>query len=376
MRFKRKALLEHLLQKERIAKADSEDLALFLRQAFGENRKQSRKHLLKLRRTVVASLQQRWKSSHRTKRVFEKTNRQWLEGEECLEDPTCGSPGRSRGRPALPFRAKGRRAKLLATADLRRSVSTPQLVFAAASAVHQEGRRQESKLLEVAGSPRRGSLLVSKASATPEPHGSYTEVEALALMTDLDLTTAQYNNMRQSAVERGCSLYPSYKRVTKVKSDCLPPTETITLLPDQAQVELQPLLDHTAARLLQLQEPVLEVLTEGGPIQLVLHCKWGMDGSSGHSQYKQAGVRQDDQMFVTTLVPLQLQTEHGTVVWRNATPSSTRFCRPIRLQQAKENKALTEQELQRVNSEISTLQPLRTEAAVVRYQLTMSMVSK
>ena len=80
-------------------------------------------------------------------------------------------------------------------------------------------------------------------------------------------------------------------------------------------------------------------------------------------------------MFATTLVPLQLQTERGVVIWRNATPSSTRFCRPIHLQLAKETKDLTEQELQRVGSQIGALQPFRTPTAVIRYQLTMSMVS-
>ena len=313
------------------------------------------------------------------------TNQSWLAVEECLLEPVCTTAGGTtaggttadggRGRPALPFAEKGRRARQKATADLRRSASTPVLVFAAASAVRQEGRRRESHLLEEAGSPRRGSLLVARATATHEPHAAYTVDEALALLVDLDLTTAQYHSMRMSAVERGCQLYPAYKKVAKAKAVCLPSQEAISVLPDQAQVDLQSLLDHTAARLLQLQKPVLEGLTDAPPIPLTLYCKWGMDGSSGHSQYKQAGVRHDDQMFVTTLVPLRLQTERCVVVWNNATPSSTRFCRPIRLQLAKETKDLTELELQRVRSQISDLQPYKTQSAVIHYDLTMSMVS-
>ena len=193
---------------------------------------------------------------------------------------------------------------------------------------------------------------------------------------DLDLTKAQYSSMRLSAEERGCKLYPAYKRVAKVKTECLSPASAFTVLPDQAQVELQPLLDLTAARLLHLQKPVLDSLPERWPVQLALHCKWGIDGSTGHSQYKQAGVHQDDQMLVTTFVPLQLETEEGVMIWRNPTPSSTRFCRPIRLQLDKETKAVSQEELQRVGAEIGALQPLSTPTAVVRYELTMTMVSR
>ena len=247
---------------------------------------------------MLLQLLRRWKASTRVKGFFEKTNYLWLAVEVCLEEPICRSPGGNRGRPALPFKAKGHRAKLNATADLRRSVSTPQLVFSAASAVHKEGRRQQSKLLEEAGSPRRGSLLVARAAGTPEPHGAYTELQALqlALMVDLDLTKAQYTSMRLSAAERSCQLYPSYKKVAKAKAACVPPPEAIAVQPDQAEVRLQPLLDHTAARLLELQQPVLESLTDQRPLQLTLHCKWGVDGSTGHSQYTQSGVRQDDQI--------------------------------------------------------------------------------
>lgn len=337
---------------------------------------------MKLQQSFLPKLRARWKTCRRIKARFEEKNDKWLHVVECLDIPVCqeaaenvDTPGGSRGRPALPFREKSRRAKQQATAELRRSATTPELVFSAASAVHQEGRRRAARLLEEAGSPGRGGLLVSRAAETPEPHHSLTTEEALAVTVDLDLTKAQYSNMRLTAEEHGCKLYPAYKRVAKAKAECLPPASAFTVLPDQAQVDLQPLLDKTATRLLQLQKPVLDSLPGRLPIQLVLHCKWGIDGSTGHSQYKQAGVQQDDRMLVTTLVPLQLETGVGEVIWRNPTPSSTRFCRPIRLQLATETKAVSQEELQRVGAEISALQPLSTPTAVVRYELAMTMVS-
>ncbi|KAF0289881.1 hypothetical protein FJT64_011887 [Amphibalanus amphitrite] len=180
--------------------------------------------------------------------------------------------------------------------------------------------------------------------------------------------------MQQRGKKVGCSLLPSYKRVSKAKAACLPPQSAIAVEPDQARVKMQQLLNHTATRLLQLQAEVLSSVTTDFPAHLTLHCKWGMDGSSAHSQYKQTGVAQDDQMFIVSLVPLQLETRSGAIVWRNATPSSTRFCRPLSLQFAEETKALTEDELQRTRAEIAELQPLVTDAAIVTHMMTMTMV--
>ena len=215
---------------------------------------------------------------------------------------------------------------------------------------------------------------MKRLSSMRESHGTYTDEQALSVMIDAGLTKSQYTMMQQRGKKVGCSLLPSYKRVSKAKTACLPPQNAIAVEPDQARVKMQQLLDHTTARLLQLQAEVLSSVTTDFPAQLTLHCKWGMDGSSAHSQYKQTGVPQDDQMFIVSLVPLQLETHSGAIVWRNATPSSTRFCRPLSLQFAKETKALTEDELQRTRAEVADLQPLVTDAAIVTHMMTMTMV--
>ena len=49
------------------------------------------------------------------------------------------------------------------------------------------------------------------------------------------------------------------------------------------------------------------------------------------------GTKTDANMFVTSLVPLQLVfadaiDNHNVVLWKNPRPSSPRFCRPIKLQ--------------------------------------------
>ena len=138
---------------------------------------------------------------------------------------------------------------------------------------------------------------MKRLSSMRESHGTYTDEQALSVMIDAGLTKSQYTMMQQRGKKVGCSLLPSYKRVSKAKTACLPPQNAIAVEPDQARVKMQQLLDHTAARLLQLQAEVLSSVTTDFPVHSS-HCtlKWGMDGSSAHSQYKQRCVPQDDQI--------------------------------------------------------------------------------
>lgn len=50
---------------------------------------------------------------------------------------------------------------------------------------------------------------------------------------------------------------------------------------------MQALLDHTARRILQTQVEVIKSLPQDKVENLTLIFKWGCDGSSGHSNYKQ-----------------------------------------------------------------------------------------
>ena len=85
-------------------------------------------------------------------------------------------------------------------------------------------------------------------------------------------------------------------------------------------------------------------------------CKWGYDGSSSQSQYKQGGASDDGQILHTSLVPLQL-LYGNCVVWQNRTPSSTRFCRPLKLEYVRETKEVNVREDAFWKDQVSELQP-------------------
>lgn len=73
-----------------------------------------------------------------------------------------------------------------------------------------------------------------------------------------------------------------------------------------------------------------------------MFTKWGCDGSSDQSGYKQSfnqiqdGNISDEYMFMISMVPLCLTSTDQNVIWNNDRPSSTRYCRAIKFEYVKE----------------------------------------
>ena len=93
-----------------------------------------------------------------------------------------------------------------------------------------------------------------------------------------------------------------------------------------AEVSLQSLVDHTVRRIVELQKECFVNINED-PITAIY--KWGCDGSSGHSTYRQRfsdaeSLRIDENIFAVCIVPLQIKMG-DVILWENSRPSSTRF---------------------------------------------------
>lgn len=106
--------------------------------------------------------------------------------------------------------------------------------------------------------------------------------------------------------------------------------------------------------------------------QLCLYSKWGFDGSSGHSSYKQAfhgSDASDSAVFITCVVPIRLVC--GTkIIWQNPSPASTVYCRPLKIQFKKESTELSIAEKTRVENEIQNI--LNTTTVLQERQLKVS----
>lgn len=93
--------------------------------------------------------------------------------------------------------------------------------------------------------------------------------------------------------------------------------------------------------------------------ELTFEYKWGMDGASGQSEYKQVFKNCtdgaiDSSILMISLVPLAI-ISGSVILWINKQASSTKYCRPIRFMFAKETKESVQREYSSVQDEIDQL---------------------
>lgn len=130
---------------------------------------------------------------------------------------------------------------------------------------------------------------------------------------------------------------------------------------------MQALLDHTVDRILLTQMDVVKSLSPENIAKFILICKWGCDGTSSQSTYKQNftnddGSKSDVNIFFTSIVPLQLvvddqETNARLVAWKNPRPSSPHFCRPIKIQFLYESTEATRDEMEYIKQQEHNLVP-------------------
>ncbi|KAF2887913.1 hypothetical protein ILUMI_18260, partial [Ignelater luminosus] len=115
-----------------------------------------------------------------------------------------------------------------------------------------------------------------------------TMKEALAPLLDLKLTRHQYITLRYAFKQKKLkTVLPSYNNVIKAKRKCYPDEQSIVVTDNSAELNLQPLLDHTVSRIAQMQENVLlSCKNECAELDLKMIYKWGSESSGSHSSYK------------------------------------------------------------------------------------------
>ena len=197
----------------------------------------------------------------------------------------------------------------------------------------------------------------TSSSATIRP---YSPEEALGLIVDLGLTKEDYITMRLGAKEREADIYPSYHVIAEAKRKCYPANIKIT--ENEAVVPLLDLLTHTIQRLAQVQADVILQNISEDCDTIEVYYKWGLDGSGGHSIYKQNFANNseyaDSNIILCTIVPLEMCESNGNnkkIYWKNTTPSSTRYCRPIRFKIKKENVQNMKEEYNEIQTQILQL---------------------
>lgn len=141
----------------------------------------------------------------------------------------------------------------------------------------------------------------------------------------------------------------------------------------KCEVSLQNLLKHTVERLLAFLNLNF---SDDDDTSLVLRLKYGFDGTNANV-YKQKSENNvyTSSIFCSSLVPLELVDKATNMVfWRNPRPSSTRFCRPIKMMYEKETEELCRREEAELKTQISELQDIRWRGCTVGFEMSLTMI--
>lgn len=335
---------------------------------------QSEKSLTSSLRLFYKHLSWRWKKSNRTLKIFTTKYESWLE--KVYELPydlysisTHESASTSSSSDNKPFDDITDRHKRRRTADLRASNSADILLYAAKQKLSSDGSSDFAKVLDYLIKNPTNIERVRDFCENKFKTPLLSKEKCLALFLSLNLSKQQYIELRQTCIDNGTNQWRSYYEIQQTKAECYPPKNKIT--ETFAFIELQALLDHTTTRLLQVCKENVNLHTN-----LTLICKWGFDGASNQSTYKQHFVNEnalDSSVFVTSLVPIKL-TNGSDIIWMNEYPSSTRYCRPIRFHFTHENAEICKKEYERMEHEINNLISTKCGNVTVNYDMLFTMI--
>lgn len=324
----------------------------------------------------------RWRECSRNNVRFMQKYRDWLGHEivfpELVRNRLISSDvpsTSSRGRPSKAFDDCSDVIKRRKTDDLRKTKTSGELVYAAAMKLREEGDTASAQLLveSTSTSPTRSRRILHKWRSPTKQMTPLSPEEAVALIIRLHLSKQTYSTLRKVANMHGHELYPSYHNVLEAKKNAYP--SGIVVSENVCEVGLQNLLHKTCESILKMTE----MPETNKTLQLI--CKWGFDGSSGFSVYKhipgtsESKDTSEGSIFMTSLVPLRL-VEEGTdnILWKNPRPSSTRFCRPVRLQWIHETAEISKQEEAYINNQIPNLEPYSYGHGSINFSLALTMV--
>lgn len=343
-------------------------------------------------RRFTRAAMQRWKKSRRNSETFKKSYGDWLEANvdwpSCISRhrnwevqeaenfspssrPSTSSASTMTRRKRKPFEDLGTKQKKNRTCDLMNE-NADELAYSAAQHLKVDGRGDIAAVIEYMLKHPEAATKLKEIIKKTDHATSFTAEKALSLLISLKLSKWQYITLRESATREGAKdLYPSYYKIQQAKLNCYPAPESVTVTDYSAEINLQALLDVTVKRLL---DSLPERETEREELQLL--CKWGFDGASSQSRYKQKieGSEQDDaSIFMTTLVPLKL-TSGDKTIWTNPKPCSAAYCRPKQFTFIKESETVVLAQKAKMDQEIESLQPTEYKNFTVTYKLKMTMI--
>lgn len=142
-------------------------------------------------------------------------------------------------------------------------------------------------------------VLKNNRSTISKRESLISPIKALALIEDLNLSQKKYKIISDFSNRITNNMYPTTYNLTNLKKEILP---DIFATESSASVSLSVLLKKTVLSILKM----CKISDNVNNLKIVF--KWGMDGSGGHSMYKQNfsnSTLSDEYIFLVACVPLE-----------------------------------------------------------------------
>lgn len=331
----------------------------------------------------------KWRKVSQSKINFESKFQSWLMGHFSLETKETieiidDQPSTSKAGRGRPLKSKDdcseytKKKKLM---ESNETISTGELSAVLATKYCGERQKLKGNIIKAVSKASPLRVLRIKNSIRTPPNSQpikFSNEEALSLFLDMGLTRETYCIMRTKLREHKSDVFPAYRHLRVSKQEAVPKDCIIT--EESAEVKLQDLMDHTVRRIIEskTEEEINDL-----PKNLTLISKWGCDGSSGQSAYKQIiktdkeETISDANMFMASVVPLRLKSE-TTEHWKNPSPSSTHFCRPIMFQYVKESSEVIRGTVDNIKQQISVMLPSKFQVNghifIINHKLFLTMI--
>lgn len=311
----------------------------------------------------------KWQTVHRVKDRFNSTFESWLKADFCLtefikNEQSASELNVKRGRPTKSFMDSSVRSKRRKIDEEKIDPKVDSTEKALLIARRTAYNRRDLNLVKVIGLVLKNQDQASRMFLQlSDVKGMMTPEEALEFFIDVGFSKAGYTRTHRECPSR----FPCYDVIAKTKKLCAPPAEFIEESSSKIRVQLQALVNHTARRIVKMIETDIAEHLDSNDLEatdLTLLCSWGMDGSTGYSQYHQAlpeGCQDDSDIFSSTMTPIQLciTEDKKHILWYNPMPQSIRFCRPIFLDFVKESKHIILKTKCEIENEILELNPVK-----------------
>lgn len=157
------------------------------------------------------------------------------------------------------------------------------MTHAAKGKLYKSGQRSAAEILgSVTTTPTRAIKIKKQLNQKNSGITRQTSDEALAFFMDNKLTKDQYINIRVDAKKRNSGIYPPYSSVVEAKTRCYP--QNYRVLDTGCYIPIQDLLNHTVQRICKIPGVQINFINH---FNFNVIYKWGCDGTSDQSHYKQ-----------------------------------------------------------------------------------------